>query len=71
MADLTGNVNSQTGLRYISPERGGRTYRISIDVKGHKRFVARRRDIDEISLLTGESFVEPLKRFFRKREARR
>ena len=58
MADLTGNVNSQTGLRYISPERGGRTYRISIDVKGHKRFVARRRDIDEAVRVRDEKLRE-------------
>ena len=31
----------------------------------------RRLDIDEISVMTGESFVEPIKRFFSKREARR
>ncbi|MCK4660570.1 MAG: DUF58 domain-containing protein, partial [Phycisphaerae bacterium] len=30
----------------------------------------RRMDIDEISVMTGESFVDPLKKFFRKREAR-
>lgn len=31
----------------------------------------RRMDIDEISVMTGESFVEPIKKFFRKRESRR
>jgi uncharacterized protein (DUF58 family) len=31
----------------------------------------RRMDIDEIPVLTGESFVEPIKRFFHKREMRR
>ncbi|MCP4593253.1 MAG: DUF58 domain-containing protein [bacterium] len=31
----------------------------------------RRMDVDEISLMTGDSFVEPLQRFFRRREARR
>ncbi|MFH0982441.1 MAG: DUF58 domain-containing protein, partial [Planctomycetota bacterium] len=30
-----------------------------------------RMDIDEIAVMTGKSFVEPIKRFFRKREARR
>jgi hypothetical protein len=58
MVDLTGNVNSQSGHRYISPERGGRTYRISIDVKGHKRFVARRKDLEEAIRLRDEKLKE-------------
>ena len=68
-------IDAETGRTVLvdtSSKRLRREYTTTAGARQIEREqLFRRMDIDEISLLTGESFVEPLKRFFRKREARR
>jgi len=68
-------IDSETGQTTVVDTSSRRLRREYLTTAGARQIereqLFRRMDIDEISLMTGESFVEPLTKFFRKREARR
>ena len=68
-------IDAETGQTVVVDTSSARLRRDYTTTAGARQIererLFRRMDIDEISVLTGESFVEPIKRFFHKRELRR
>ena len=68
-------VDAETGQTVVvdtsSKKLRGEYFESAQAVRTHRDQLFRRMDIDAVTVMTGESFDEPLRRFFRKREARR